>query len=461
MSDEATAFRCLVGYVAFAAFQPKIKGEDKLYPEGAERTLVLPFRTVAALVGTKPSARGFAAKRWISQFSKAVFSLNPVEYWYSSGQARVIRPEIDPKLAARMLDREENPRHGTHVWLDTGTPVSARTYDERFRSKVTDEDKWIWLLQVVPPHHSARPLLDYLRKQPQNRLTTLVRENWPRTKAAIEALPESTQEERNTKSHSRRIAVLTYENWSIFYTVSERSPRIFPAGESILYLPREIRKIALAGTVECDLRAAQLAIAAKVWGLPVTEELLRSGKSIWEELAAAARLPVKSCKPLLKRTLYSVIFGMAKTNLRRKLELGTDGLVGIGRVATNRVFRHPVMKELIAMRAVKHREAKESKQLHDAWGRIVQMGPDTSFRTVRSLWAYVIQSLELKVLLSILPILKKNRQVYLLAWQHDGVSLYFGNASKKEREKDQIRRAVNAVCGDLDTPTELELEDLA
>ena len=461
MSDEARAFRCLVGYVTYAVFPPKIKDEDRRYPGNTtDRVLVLPFRTVAALVGTSPSTRGFAAVRWISKFSEAVFPLNPVDYWYSSGQARVIRPSMDTSLLALMLDCDPHPRDGQHVWLDTGTPVSTRTYDDRFRDKVTDDDKWASLLKIVPPLHPARPLLDYLSKSPQQRLAKLVRANWGRTLAAIEALPETTQGDRNTKDFSRRLAISTYENWSIFYTISDRSPRIFPSGESILYLPRDIRKVALAGTVECDLRAAQLAIAAKVWGLPVTEALLRSGKSIWEELAMAARLPVKSCKPILKKTLYSVIFGMTKANLRKNLEHGTDGLAGIGRVAMNRVFRHPVMKELVAMRKSKHREAKEQQQLQDAWGHIVPMGPGTNFRTVRSLWAYIIQSYELKILLSILPTLRRNSQIYLMAWQHDGVSLYFGNMTKKECEKKQIRRLVNAACADLNIATQLDMVDL-
>jgi hypothetical protein len=459
-TDEARAFRCIVGYVAFAIFQPRIKGEDEIDLENAYGKLVLPYRTVAALVGQHPKAHGFAAKDWIERFSKAVFPLNPVDYWYSSGQARVIRPEIDPELVQRMLERAKNPTNGTHVWINTGTPVSVRTYRERFQNKVTPEEKWARLLKVVPSYHPARPLLEYLSKKSQKRLMMLVRENWPRTEAAIEALPESTPDECSTKNWARRLAISLYENWQIYYTISERSPRIFPVGESLLYLPRDIRKIALTGGVECDLRAAQLAVAAKVWELPITAELLRSKKSIWDELAAAAGLPVIECKAILKKTLYSVIFGMTQTNLRRKLEHGTDGLAGIGRKATNRVFRHPVMKELIAARKQKHDESKTKKCVCDAWGNTVYMGPGTPFRTVRSLWAYAIQSFELKVLLALLPILTKNSQIYLIAWQHDGVTLQFGNRSKSERERNQIRAAVNRTCGDLDISSELEMEPL-
>lgn len=57
-----------------------------------------------------------------------------------------------------------------------------------------------------------------------------------------------------------------------------------------------------------------------------------------------------------------------------------------------------------------------------------------------------------------LPVLENNRQVYVLSWLHDGLTLYFGDRTKMERQLKTIMRAVDERAESEGIPTKLEPE---
>jgi hypothetical protein len=80
-------------------------------------------------------------------------------------------------------------------------------------------------------------------------------------------------------------------------------------------LPRELRQIALSGVVWIDLRAAQLAIAARLWDLPEIAGYLGTNQSVWQSFYCHLEVDADA-KPVLKRALYACVYGMRIANLR-------------------------------------------------------------------------------------------------------------------------------------------------
>src|SRR5688572_25400236 len=82
---DAEAYRHIMQYALFSTFTDEETGR-----------IVLPHETVAALVGSHPHRHGFRASDWIERFGEDVLPLNPSDFAYVLGRARVIDPDIDP-----------------------------------------------------------------------------------------------------------------------------------------------------------------------------------------------------------------------------------------------------------------------------------------------------------------------------------------------------------------------------
>lgn len=88
-----------------------------------------------------------------------------------------------------------------------------------------------------------------------------------------------------------------------------RSARLRSVGSSFAHLPSELRQELGEGRmVEFDLSACQLAVCARLWGVPEVLDLLESGGSFWLVLLRDLSLPAEA-KGGLKRGTYAVCFG--------------------------------------------------------------------------------------------------------------------------------------------------------
>jgi len=116
------------------------------------------------------------------------------------------------------------------------------------------------------------------------------------------------------------------------------------AGASVNYLPSELRHHAFAGAVELDLKAAQLAIVSRLWDIPSLREALEAAlhapegedRSIWRKLADWMRVTAEY-KPILKRTISSLVFGMLLKKLIQQLAGGNFLEGGVGPNAGRRI----------------------------------------------------------------------------------------------------------------------------
>lgn len=70
--------------------------------------------------------------------------------------------------------------------------------------------------------------------------------------------------------------------------------------------------------------------------------------------------------------------------------------------------------------------------------------------------AQVVQSWEVRLMLSLVPVLRGERQLYCLSWLHDGLTVWCGDSTKRERHINKLKAAVQAEAEQWGFPTWLE-----
>lgn len=114
--------------------------------------------------------------------------------------------------------------------------------------------------------------------------------------------------------------------------------------------------------------------------------------------------------------------------------------------------------ELLERRRIKHAEAESQGWLLDAWGnRRSALWIEADARNnIPSLWSYVIQSYELRLILAALPVIKKHQQVYLLATHHDSITVMYGNKGKARWQLKAVVKAIESEAERLRIPVAVE-----
>jgi hypothetical protein len=429
----------------------------------SEGRLILPHATVAKLAGVSTKTRGFAAEDWIERFSCDVLPLNVYDYCHLSGQARTVAPDIPSELrAALVADGEQNDGH-ERVFFDTGDIVSRRVE----RAARAEHERWLseQSRASVDEDHPAHSLIDYLLRQPQDCLQRVLNRNWPAVSELVHNLPTDTERERMARDWCQRLMLHLEEARWLYYAASPKTPRVSAIGPNVHQLPRTLRRAAFAGAYECDLRAAQLAVVARLWDIPDLQTFLeaqqKGGGTIWQELLGWISRPISN-KPIIKKTIYSVVFGMGRARLLTQLAEGDGDTVGVGQDAAERFFSHPLVTELLSARARARKRVWDESGTADAWGNWIATTWDraTGTKDVPSVLAYVVQSWELRLMLSVLPVIESEEQIYLLSWLHDGITVWLGNRTKADRQVRKLQAAVRREADTLGLATCLEVEQL-
>jgi hypothetical protein len=91
--------------------------------------------------------------------------------------------------------------------------------------------------------------------------------------------------------------------------------------------------------------------------------------------------------------------------------------------------------------------------MRDAFGQWVGMEryadrKDDKHRS-RSILAAVAQSWEMKIMLSILPVIQRHERLQMVGWLHDGVILNFGDRSRAGQFKAELKTAVKRRLDDI------------
>jgi hypothetical protein len=452
---HAEAYRRMVEYLIFSRF------------EDDEGRLIVPATTIEKLVRGKPIAgkRHFAATDWLSSFSQDVWRLDVRPHSHWGGEARTVSRDL-PQDVQEIL--EEEPLHAFgetegQVWFVTGVPVTRK---KMYAEAATYTETLKMLAEGVGPNHPAHALMTYLNNQPQTTIGKIVKANWSRVMQEFNAMPEGASREA-----AHRTLLVLRDYCKLIYAASDKTPRLHALGATIHQLPRALRKAALHGCVSLDARACQLAVVAKLWDVPQVSEFLSSRQSIWTELLSAMGVGTDA-KPLVKEALYSIIFGMKVANVRstllgqpkcqhsrksrRRTLRSVKPVEAVNEVAADAFLAHPLIVELLVARQARLRQIKKCRHIVDAFGRCI--GYNRRHAKMRSLLAQEVQSYEVALMLSLLPMIEAERDLVVVSWLHDGVTVHITDANQRERIVRRLQAAFSSRAASLGLLTSLDPE---
>lgn len=305
------------------------------------------------------------------------------------------------------------------------------------------------------PHKESERLLRYMNARSSNVFAKIK----PNLDAAYVAA-RGIQNERKKLDALRNLRAIEDQPQPFYQPSSKgRTPRIFSLNISLLTLRSEIRKILTKDWSEYDLTSAQLAIISKLWVLPEVREFLESNQSIWQSLYdhmgfGSLNVPMDDVKPVLKRSLYALIYGMQWWRIRDSYLSSLDEYIDDPKAL---FFSHPIIDSLYQMRDIKLDEIEKAGGAKDIYGRWIAVDPKKKVSR-RSVMSQLAQAVELKLLMPVLDIAESATEEFVITlWQHDGFSVAFRNNSKKERWHNRIISAVENEAKSLGIPTRLEV----
>ncbi|MFN3653510.1 MAG: hypothetical protein ACK47B_28355 [Armatimonadota bacterium] len=441
----ATANRQLLQYLLTSSYREELTGR-----------LIVPHATLAAMWNIHPHSGGFRSGRRLREFEEQVLPLHERPYDHERGLARTVEPEFPTELLNLLAHEipEEFTRPTELVDWVTGRRMAAGSRDSQLRAREHE------LLADAAPlltDHPARELVEFLNAQPLHAFNRVLRANWGSVRAEILQMPRETDRDRRRLQLAAQIMLRTAQAPRVLYRPVENSVRIYPATLSVNQLPRELRAMLFRGAIQLDLRSCQLAIVSKLWGLTDLQRRLGEGWSIWEYLLDA--LGVTDRKPILKISIYSILFGGNMGKIRQRLACGTAAEPGIGE-SKAREFEHlPQIEELLEARKSAMQRVRAEDGVRDAFGRWIAL-PNRSQRSVRSLLSQQTQSYELRLMRKLWHVIREEKDLRILAWLHDGVILRSTDRAERERQIHRIGREIQAEAMDQGIPTELERKDL-
>ncbi len=230
------------------------------------------------------------------------------------------------------------------------------------------------------------------------------------------------------------------ENCAGYYVPAENSVRMFSIKASLSSISKEIRKVLCQGMYEIDLQSSQLAILANELKAPKTLEFIEKSmnsevfeeKSIWNNIEKYLKdnninYDKTEDKLRWKRAIYSICFGMSKSNLTTLLKTGFV-------FDSNRKYQkkpdpnardfsillnHPIFVELLSLRDNLINKIVEDGFAIDCFGKKYFI----SEHKPSSILSCLIQAKELDIVSVIFDHAKSQRKYRVMVFQHDGFTM--------------------------------------
>jgi hypothetical protein len=411
--------------------------------------LPIPQRLLAAIENKK--INHYKGETFLLRFQRDVMS--PATFAYSEGwnhknsQCRMVTKFILPPHYAEALRREKEQGKkevffcGGHKW----SQHKAREMVKRKRREQEVRDA-----QWISP--SAKEVIDYMNNSDPRPFKAIVRTNYAAAVAAAKQLPPDKRERELLILEAIRKDSKPHYGPSR----SKRTPRIWAQGRnSIPQLKREIRKILTKGWFEADLKSAQLAINAVLWGAERTREFLEEDGDIWETLYDYLDIPPDKkdkAKGELKKTIYAIWFDRQAHLVGPML---TKALKKLGvEVVGNAIYSVPIIREML-----QEREHAKARIIHEGGARgCNERWIPLKCREAASLMAEAAQVAEMELILPVVRLAKATTDFQITLYQHDGISILFRR--NKVKWKDMIDGEVRKKAKAFGFPTGLVWEEL-
>lgn len=414
--------------------------------------LLLPGELIAAIEG-KRYGKNYVAARFLDAYRRDVLDFEIAPHVFSPDpdrcKARSVKSLVLPQAVSDIAMTERRSRDRDRVWMSSGSAV-LRKHSVASRQRDHAEAQCRAQSDGVCPQ--TRFLLDYMNSLPPNRFTSAL-SHLPEAMAAAEGLADAENQLNLLKA--------IRDHAQPYYVPTDKTTRIFSLRESVLRLHRNLRKIMTQDWVTADLKSAQLAIVASVWGVPSLSEYLASGRRVWPDLCQHMGLADED-KDVVKGALYAVTFGAGNHRMTRYM----------GRHFSNASGAYCTFKGHVVVRALLLARARQLKGIRreggdvDAFGNILELeryerqGYDYAYDNSRSILACIAQSYELTLLLPVIRLAAaqqfESHGFTLTTWLHDG----FTFAAHRERDvegwKERLSEVVAEEASRLGIHTALE-----
>jgi len=247
-----------------------------------------------------------------------------------------------------------------------------------------------------------------------------------------------------------------------FYRFSENTMRLTTSRSGLQNLDSDVRDELTQDWVKFDLSSAQLAIAAKDWGVQSAIQQLRSNESIWESLKAHTGVPIKSP---LKRGSYTTVYGGEEGTIKGNMayKAARKGHP-MDESAQEKFLNHPVISELLEKRERVLEKIRREGGAEDCYCNWISTESIDDDAPERSVLSQLAQAQEMQLLTPALELAKEvEENCEKTPWQitlylYDGFCVNF-TTDTKDYHAPRIQEAVNRRCREAGYPTRLEMEE--
>ena len=425
------------------------------FTDAATQQIVIPQYLLAALEDRQADlVRGqYAARDFLERFSRDVFPITYSGYSVQEHRARCVDPVgLDPAIAHAVEDDLRAPWTPVErVYFDTGCPFTRKSQMALREASRAEALR----LGAQAGCSEAYTLLQYLNRLSPHRFTKALHHLDATIRVVCQLAPEPIVQQQ------LRILRHIVGQPLPLYKPTDRSVRVFPFGESIASLKREVRAVLCQDWQGYDLRSAQFAICAADWGVAEIQAFLRDGGNIWASLFAYFNwTPDEAIKRIFKAGLYSTLFGAGEQRI-----VETFMAADFTGQQAQRFLAHPLIHAMWQARQRRLAQIRRDGGARDCFGRWIRLPWDRNATThtpqpnAPSVLAQLAQAMELYLMYPIVDLTQRTDEFMITLWLHDGCYLDFKNPNKAARWTRRVIETVNGHAQKLGIASYLEPKD--
>lgn len=398
--------------------------------------------------------KNYSGVTFLKDYKRDVAPIVWTEHNYKEHMARrIIHRGIPDQLLIAYQQELQIPAHKLEhrVWLRNGLVFSPKT---QHQVRVEDQQAALERLEEAGCDE-AKQFMAYLDTLPPARFTKML-------SYMPEAYGEAAKANPYTRDRQFEILRAIEDQCQPFYAPSAqgRSVRLFSTNDSLTRLSRKIRKILCRDWITLDLKAAQFAICARLWNVPIAQEFLQEGQSLWRYLFMALDvMPTEEHKAGLKKMLYALIFGAGRAK-NQAIEQARKNYLPDYPDLTARFFDNPLIDAFYKARRDQQKVVERNGGAYDAFENFIPLKCDEHDRpSPRSVLACQAQSYELRLLWPIIQWAWESKDFDIMLYLFDGICIA---PRDKHRVKPLIKRLqdkVKETAESLGIVTSLECDE--
>jgi hypothetical protein len=317
---------------------------------------------------------------------------------------RVVIAEGTSKMTKRFL--EEHNRELQRRYLGSGKLFNKHNQEACHREYVQAAQEQEWL------YHDQGTIANYLHGLPQSLFKKQVHRHYQ--EAMDWALARGNAQDIMT------LNAIMDEPMQLYF-VDPPNARIFPH-PGLATVKTDIRHILLRGWPEYDLVNCQAAILAGIWHVDSVQELLESGRSIWDYLLNELGVrgdQRKVGKEALKEPFYALAYGMETPHLT---SFAAMQLQGIDRTNARPFLDVPLISDIARARDRALVRMERSRGARSAYGWM----PYDGSTSIRTFLAHVVMTFELALVAAMFEAASERADFKIALYQYDGLTVTSG-----------------------------------